>query len=125
MLEDVNEASERLNESSKVFATTADNVSDRIAQSASAMQQASESLDRVAQSPTFFSWLTRTAWPTVKSRTYAMVGKDRKAKKIRRQIPRTSASNGALEQSSSNGRKGNAKADGDRSASEATSQVDQ
>jgi len=95
MLQEINEASDRLNESSKLLSETAGNVSNRIDRSAVAMEQAAQSLNRVAQFPTFFAWCTRSAWPSVKSSFYSAIGKDEKARRIERRIPANGMSNGA------------------------------
>jgi len=94
MLQEMNEATNRLNQSSETLSETAVGVSDRIDHSAKAMEQAAQSLNRVAQAPTLFAWLTRTAWPTVKSGFYSTVGKDDRARRIERQIPSNGYENG-------------------------------
>lgn len=94
MLQEVNEATDRLNQSSETLSETAVGVSDRIDRSAKAMEQAAQSLDRVAQAPTLFAWLTRTAWPTVKSGFYSTIGQDDRAQRIKRRIPSSWSENG-------------------------------
>ena len=94
MLEQLNEASGRLHNSSETLSNTTKELSDRMEHSSDAMTRASQSLDRVARAPTFFAWLTRRAWPWVKSRTYALVGKKKEAKRIKRRLSRNGRSPG-------------------------------
>lgn len=106
MLEELNNASDRLHDSSKTLSSTAQQLSDQMDRSSTAMRRASESLDRVARAPTFFAWLTQTAWPSVMSGVYSLLGNDKKARQLERRLSRNGHPEASSNQDSSEGSRG-------------------